>query len=69
MLCISDGIAEVLDTSGAMWEEAEIEGVLLRNRNVSVAELVAAIVDRVERYSAGTDQYDDMTIAAVRIAS
>lgn len=67
ILSISDGIAEVFDASGAMWEEAEIEAIILRHQNASVAELLQAIVERAEQYSAGADQHDDMTIAAVRI--
>ncbi len=68
ILCISDGIAEVFDASGAMWEEAEIEAIILRHQNTSIPELLQAIVERAEQYSAGAEQFDDMTIAAVRIS-
>ncbi len=68
LFCVSDGIAEVFDASGAMWEEAEIETILLRHQNASVAELVEAVVERAAQYSVGADQHDDMTIVAVRIS-
>lgn len=68
IVCFSDGIAEVMDASGSMWDEIEIEQVVLQHRNGTAAELVRAIVERADTYSAGTDQYDDMTIAAVRIS-
>jgi sigma-B regulation protein RsbU (phosphoserine phosphatase) len=68
LFCISDGIAEVFDASGAMWEEAEIETILLRHQNARVAELIQAVVERAAQYSAGADQYDDMTIVAVRVS-
>ncbi len=68
IVCISDGIAEVLDAAGSMWDEVEVEKVVLAHQAETVAEIVRAIVERVESYSAGTDQYDDMTIAAMRIS-
>lgn len=68
LLCISDGIAEVPNASGVMWEEAEIVGLLLRYQNATVPELINAMVERVDEYSAGTEQHDDMTIAALRIS-
>jgi sigma-B regulation protein RsbU (phosphoserine phosphatase) len=69
IVCISDGIAEVLNTSGTMWDEIEVEKVVLDNQEASTSEVVQAIVDRVDAYAAGTEQYDDMTIVAVRILS
>jgi sigma-B regulation protein RsbU (phosphoserine phosphatase) len=67
VVCISDGIAEVLDASGSMWDELEVQKVILAHRNGTVSEVIRAMVERVEAYSAGADQYDDMTIAAMRI--
>ncbi len=67
ILCISDGISEVSNAEGQMWDERQIEEVVLEHRNADVREIVAAIVRRVEEYSVGTEQYDDMTISLVRV--
>lgn len=67
LLCMSDGISEVSDSAGEMWDEREIEQMILDLRDSPVSEIVKAIIQRVEQYSAGTDQHDDMTIAAIRI--
>ena len=67
IICISDGISEVLNTAGDMWEEKEVEEVVLRRRDSPVGDIVKAIVQRVEDYSAGADQYDDMTVVAIRL--
>lgn len=67
ILCTSDGVSEVMNASGDMWEEAEVEDVVLRQENVTAAGIIRALVERVEEYSAGTEQYDDMTIAAIQI--
>jgi sigma-B regulation protein RsbU (phosphoserine phosphatase) len=68
ILCISDGVTEATDAYGGMFEEDGVEKVILRHRKASPADLVAALVKRVDEYSAGTDQYDDITMTAVRIA-
>lgn len=69
VVCISDGLSEVLNREGEMWEESEVEAVLKRTPTASPAELVNALVSRADDYAAGTDQYDDMTIAVVRVTA
>jgi sigma-B regulation protein RsbU (phosphoserine phosphatase) len=67
IVCISDGIAEVFDTSGSMWEEIEVEKVIVDNQGASASEVVKAVVERADAYAAGTEQHDDMTVVALRI--
>lgn len=67
IICISDGISEVVNAEGEMWDERQVEEVVQQYHHCPVNEIVKAIVHHAERYSAKADQYDDMTIAAIRI--
>jgi sigma-B regulation protein RsbU (phosphoserine phosphatase) len=67
MLCISDGISEVFNSAGQMWEDDRIEDVLRKNRDRPVEEIVNAVVAAVDQYAAGVDQFDDMTLVVVRV--
>ncbi len=67
VVCISDGLSEVINQDGVMWEEREVEAVVSRMQGESVGALIGALVGRADEYAAGVDQYDDMTVAAVRV--
>lgn len=69
VVCISDGISEVVNRAGEMWDEVEVEKVVRRMQDEQIGDLIAALVERADEYAAGTDQYDDMTISVVRVAA
>ncbi len=67
ILTYSDGISEVFDPKGVMWEDTRIEDVLRKNRDRPVEEIIQAVIEAVDNYAAGADQFDDMTLVAVRV--
>jgi len=67
ILCFSDGISEVFNTAGEMWEDSRIEEVLRKYRDCPVEEIINHVVTAVDEYAAGMDQFDDMTLVAVRV--
>jgi phosphoserine phosphatase RsbU/P len=69
VVCVSDGMCEVMNKAGEMWDEREIEATVERAGDATVNNLVEALVKRADEYAAGTDQYDDMTIAVVRVTA
>ena len=69
ILCISDGISEVINSADEMWDEKEVETVAVSQRKGRPIEVVASLVKRVDEYAKGHDQYDDMTISALRITA
>ena len=50
-----------------MWEDDRIEAVLRKYRDRPVEEIIKEVVTAVDEYAVGMDQFDDMTLIAVRI--
>jgi serine phosphatase RsbU (regulator of sigma subunit) len=69
LLCISDGVSETVDANGDMWDEREVDQVVLETAGASAGEVMERIVQKIRRYSVGAEQFDDMTVAAVRIVT
>ena len=67
LVIVSDGIVEARNQAGDFWDEAEIERVLLLNREAPLEKLPALLCAAVDSFAAGAEQYDDMTVVAVRI--
>jgi sigma-B regulation protein RsbU (phosphoserine phosphatase) len=68
LVIISDGIVEARNHEGDFWDETEIERVLLLNRDAPLQQLPVMLCAAVDNFAAGAEQYDDMTVVAVRIA-
>ncbi len=69
IICISDGILEVTNTAGDMWDGVDLEEIVKAQQGKPAKDVVAAIVRRVRDYTSGTDQIDDMTISVIKILS
>lgn len=67
IMTYSDGISEVFNPAGEMWEENRIEEVLRKNRDRPVKEVIDAVVQAADEYASGVDQFDDMTLVVVRV--
>jgi sigma-B regulation protein RsbU (phosphoserine phosphatase) len=67
ILCISDGISEAVNIRDEPWEDKEIEAVLRSCAHRPLQEITAALVTAVDAYAAGMEQFDDMTVIAMRI--
>jgi sigma-B regulation protein RsbU (phosphoserine phosphatase) len=68
ILVVSDGVVEARNHAGEFWEEEEVERVLLKHAGGALAELPVMLCEAVDGFAAGAEQYDDMTVVAVRIS-
>jgi len=66
LVAYTDGINEALDDEGNEFGQDQLRDVLQAAGPVGVDQLVSAIVDRVQGFSRGHPQNDDITLAAVR---
>jgi sigma-B regulation protein RsbU (phosphoserine phosphatase) len=64
---MSDGISEALNVSGDMLQEQPIERLIAENSDASVSDLIQWIIEATDAHSSGTEQHDDITVAAARI--
>ncbi|MGA2216814.1 MAG: PP2C family protein-serine/threonine phosphatase [Terracidiphilus sp.] len=67
LVIVSDGVVEARNRAGDFWEEEEIERVLLANCGVPVDQLPGLLCAAADNFAAGAEQYDDMTVVAVRV--
>jgi phosphoserine phosphatase RsbU/P len=66
IVTFSDGILEVFNPAGEMWEHNTIEEILRKHRDRPAEDIAKAVVSAVDEYAAG-DQFDDMTLVVVRV--
>lgn len=62
----TDGVNEALDSEGNEFGQEQLKDVLRNAGPQSVEYLVKTIVDRVEAFSSGHPQSDDITLAAIQ---
>jgi sigma-B regulation protein RsbU (phosphoserine phosphatase) len=66
LVVVSDGIIEACNRVGEFWEENEVEQILLDHPEIPLPQVPALLCDAVDRFAAGAEQYDDMTVVALR---
>jgi sigma-B regulation protein RsbU (phosphoserine phosphatase) len=66
LVAYTDGINEALDDEGNEFGQDQLRDVLQTAGPSGVDHLVTAIIDRVQRFSSGHPQNDDITLAAVQ---
>jgi phosphoserine phosphatase RsbU/P len=67
LVVVSDGIVKARNKDGEFWEEEEVERVVVRHRGGGMGKQSDALCRAVDDFAVGAEQYDDMTIVAVRI--
>jgi sigma-B regulation protein RsbU (phosphoserine phosphatase) len=67
LLVVSDGIVEARNPEEDFWDESEIERILLEHISLPLAKLPEGLCRAVDEFAAGAEQYDDMTVVAVRL--
>jgi sigma-B regulation protein RsbU (phosphoserine phosphatase) len=67
LVVVSDGIPEARNDTGDFWEEEQIERTLLAHLNYPLAQVPEMLCAEADGFAAGAEQYDDMTIVALRI--
>ncbi len=68
LVVVSDGIMEVRDREGEFWDEACVSAAVREHGARSVPELSQKLCALADQYANGADQYDDMTVVAVRVS-
>ena len=66
LVAYTDGINEALDDEGNEFGQDQLGDVLRTAGSAGVDHLVTAIIERVQRFSSGHPQNDDITLAAVQ---
>jgi sigma-B regulation protein RsbU (phosphoserine phosphatase) len=67
LVVVSDGIVEARNAVGEFWEEKEVDRIVLQEREADVREVPAKLFRAVDVFGEGAEQYDDMTVIAVKI--
>ena len=67
LLMFTDGVTEAQNESEEEFEEERLIQVLLNARTASAREVVEAVVDAVKRFAGGAEQYDDITVLALKM--
>ena len=62
----TDGVAEASDPKNQLFGTERMLEVLNSNPNASPREALDAIMDRIESFSAGAEQFDDITMMCFR---
>jgi len=69
LLVVSDGIVEARNIAEEFWEESEVDRVLLEHGSQPLRRLPERLCEAVDGFAAGAEQYDDMTVVAVRLGA
>jgi sigma-B regulation protein RsbU (phosphoserine phosphatase) len=67
LVVVSDGIVEASQAEGVFWEEEAVEEAIRKEGLVPIRQLPEALFRRADEFAGGAEQYDDMTVVAVRI--
>lgn len=67
VVCVSDGVMEVVNPQGELWDNPPIEPVLRELREDSLGKITEQLVRTIDEYSAGSEQFDDITIVMARV--
>jgi phosphoserine phosphatase RsbU/P len=67
VLCYSDGFSDASNLQSQPFGDPEVEQLLLRNRDASVAEIINNLVMAADTFAGSAPQADDMTAVAMRV--
>ena len=63
----TDGVTEAKDSDGQRFKEKRLINALNRNSNATPEELITTVKNELESFSRGTEQFDDITMLAVKL--
>jgi sigma-B regulation protein RsbU (phosphoserine phosphatase) len=66
VLVFTDGVTEACDKGGTFYDESRLEAYLAAHASRSVEELVRGLHEDVERFEAGAQRADDITVLALK---
>ncbi len=65
LVLYTDGVTEAFDDEGEMFGDARLAALLESDANHTAPDLLAAILDSLERFTAGAPQSDDITVIVI----
>jgi sigma-B regulation protein RsbU (phosphoserine phosphatase) len=68
LVVVSDGIMEVCNADGQFWDEDCVSCLVRDHGSEAVGGLAAKLCRAADEWAAGAEQYDDMTVVAVRVS-
>jgi len=67
LVAYTDGISEAMNSFEEEWDEERLLAVVSECHWRSAADIIKCILDRVDAFTAGARQHDDMTLAVMRV--
>jgi sigma-B regulation protein RsbU (phosphoserine phosphatase) len=67
LLAYTDGISEAMNHAEEEWEEMRLMQAVAECHYRSAADIIKYVLDRVDAFTAGARQHDDMTLAVMRV--
>ncbi|MBZ2185110.1 MAG: serine/threonine-protein phosphatase [Bryobacter sp.] len=58
LFCCSDGLTEVPNSDGEMWDDSTVEGIRQSQIGLSPAAVISNVAEAADRYAADEDQAD-----------
>jgi len=67
LVAFTDGISEAMNEREEEWDEDRLIAAICESHNRTAADTIAHILDRVDAFTGGARQHDDMTLIVVRV--
>ncbi len=67
LVVVSDGIVEVRNAAEDFWDEEEVDRTLKAHTETELSAIPKLLCDAADVFAANAEQYDDMTVVAIRI--
>ncbi|MDQ2711983.1 MAG: SpoIIE family protein phosphatase [Acidobacteriota bacterium] len=67
LLAFTDGISEAMNNEDEEFDESRLIQTLRELKARTAADLISGILERVDRFTSGARQHDDMTLVVVRV--
>jgi sigma-B regulation protein RsbU (phosphoserine phosphatase) len=68
LVAFTDGISEAMNPQEQEWGEERLTEAIQKCEGSSAAETIDHLIREADRFSAGADQHDDMTLVVMRVA-
>jgi sigma-B regulation protein RsbU (phosphoserine phosphatase) len=67
MVAFTDGISEAMNDAEEEWDEERLIDLIRSSNSRSAADMITCILERVDAFTAGARQHDDMTLVVMRV--
>lgn len=67
MVAFTDGISEAMNDAEEEWDEERLIDLIRNSNSRSAADMVGCILERVDAFTSGARQHDDMTLVVMRV--